>query len=362
MRVTVRDALARIDWWLLAAVLALSGTGLVLMYSLGSHEDSRFLRQLVFLGLGLSLLVGFQFLDSRFWRNASVVFYALTVALLAGLVLFGEPTRGARGWITFGSIGFQPAEAAKLAVVLALAATLERLRFDLARASDVAATLIIAGLPMVLIVLAPDIGNAFILFAVSAAMVLATGLDKKKLLLLALAAAVSLAIGWFGVLAPYQKERIRTFLSPQSDPLGSGYNVMQSVVAIGSGGFFGRGLGLGTQSQLNFLPEQETDFIFAAAAEELGFLGASLLLAAYAFLLARLWRIQAAERNPYAAFVALGVLVMFFVQAVVNIGMNMGLFPVTGVTLPLVSYGGSSLVTSCAALGVVLSARTRLSS
>ena len=358
MRPTARDALQRIDWWTSFAALALSGAGLLVLYSLTWPEDSRFLKQLVFAGAGVAVLLALQLADAHFWRNASVVLYGLAAALLLGLLLFGEPTRGARGWITVGAIGFQPAEAAKLAVILFLATTLERLRFDVARFSDMLALLVIAGLPVLLIALQPDMGNAFVVLAASGTMVLATGLDKKKLAVLALLAAAVAGIAWFLVLAPYQKDRIRTFLSPQSDPLGAGYNVAQSVVAIGSGGFFGRGLGLGTQSQLDFLPEQETDFIFAAAAEELGFLGASLILGLYLVLLWRLFRMRGREPNHYAAFIALGALALFFFQATVNIGMNMGLLPVTGVTLPFISYGGSSLVTSFAALGVVFSSRT----
>lgn len=358
MRPTARDILQRIDWWLAASALALSGVGLLVLYNLSWPEDSRFLKQLAFTGVGVAVLFALQLADAHFWRNASVVLYGLAVALLLGLLLFGEPTRGARGWIAVGAIGFQPAEFSKLAVILFLATTLERLRFDLARFSDMLAVLVIAGVPALLIALQPDMGNALILLATSSTMVLYTGLDKKKLAVLVLLAAAVAGIAWLLVLAPYQKDRIRTFLSPQSDPLGAGYNVAQSVVAIGSGGFFGRGLGLGTQSQLDFLPEQETDFIFAAGAEELGFLGASLILGLYAVLLWRLWRMHGRERNLYSAFLVLGALALFFFQATVNIGMNMGLLPVTGVTLPFVSYGGSSLVVSFAALGVALSSRS----
>ncbi|MDP3995400.1 MAG: rod shape-determining protein RodA [Patescibacteria group bacterium] len=358
MRSGAREALQRIDWWLLAASLALSGMGLLLIHSLASASDARFLKQLVFLGLGIGVLFSFQLLDSHFWRNASIVLYAAAVLLLAGLLIFGETTRGSRGWITLGSIGFQPSEFAKLAVILFLATTLERLRFDLARFPDVVAALAIVVLPAGLIAAQPDMGSAIILLAIGGGMVLATGLDRKKIGVLVLLSLCAAALAWFAVLAPYQKDRIRTFMDPQSDPLGSGYNVTQSVVAIGSGGLFGRGLGLGTQSQLNFLPEQETDFIFASTAEELGFLGASTILLLYAFLLWRLWRIMACERSMFSNFLALGVLLMFFSQAVVNIGMNLGLLPVTGVTLPLVSYGGSSLLASFAGIGIAFSSRT----
>lgn len=359
MRQDAREILRRIDWWALSAAACLSGAGLLLIHSLTWPEDSRLIKQIVFLAVSLAVFFGLQFTDMHFWRNASIVLYGIAVVLLAGLLVFGEATRGARGWITIGSLGFQPAEFTKLAVILFLAATLERLRFDIVRLADVLAVLIITGLPALLVALQPDMGSAFILLVTSAVMVLATGLDRKKLGALVLLGVVAASLGWFLVLRDYQKERLLTFLAPRSDPLGAGYNVAQSIVAIGSGGFFGRGLGLGTQSQLNFLPEQETDFIFASIAEELGFLGASLLLLGYLFLLWRLWRALASGQSMFGNFLMLGVLAMFFSQAAVNVGMNMGLFPVTGVTLPFVSYGGSSLLASFAALAIALSARTK---
>jgi len=351
----------RIDWWALSAGVALSGVGLLLIHSLTWPEDTRLVKQMVFLALGLAIFFGTQFLDAHLWRNASIILWVLSVVVLLGLLFFGETTRGTRGWISIGSFGIQPAEFAKLAVILFLATTLERIRFDIARLSDVLAVLIIIGIPVLLIILQPDMGSAFILLLTSGGMVLATGLDRKKLALLVLVGMITVSVGWFFMLHDYQKERLLTFLNPQSDPLGAGYNVTQSIVAIGSGGIFGRGLGLGTQSQLNFLPEQETDFIFASIAEELGFLGASLLLFVYLFLLWRLYRALCACDSMFGHFLILGVLVMLFSQAVINVGMNMGLFPVTGVTLPFVSYGGSSLVTSFAGLGIALAARSKKS-
>lgn len=357
MAVTFQEVVRRVDWWAVSAAVALSGAGLLAIYSLTWREDTRFIKQAAFLGIALALFFGVQFLDAHFWRNASIVLWLAAVVALLALLLFGEATRGARGWITVGALKAQPAEFAKLAVILFLATTLERLRFDITRLSDMLAVAIIVGVPGLLVALQPDIGGAFIILLSSGVMALATGLDRKKLALLVLAGVVAASLGWSFALRDYQKERVLTFLAPQSDPLGAGYNVTQSVVAIGSGGWFGRGLGLGTQSQLNFLPEQETDFIFASLAEELGFAGASFVLAAYLFLLWRLVAALSSGRSLFAHFLVLGVLVALFSQAVVNIGMNMGLFPVTGVTLPFVSYGGSSLVVSFAALGIALGSR-----
>ncbi len=254
MRITLFEAYRRIDWWMVGASFCLSGFGLLLIHSLTRSDSSRFVKQIIFLGIGFAVLVGVQFFDIHFWRNASIIFYVVVVLLLVGLIIFGEATRGVRGWIVIGGLGFQPAEFAKLATILFLATTLERLHFDLVKFKDVVLVLVIIGIPALLTILQPDLGSAFIILLSAGIMVLYTGLDKKKLLVLTLVGLVIIAFGWFGVLRDYQKERIGTFINPQSDPLGAGYNVTQAVVAIGSGGFWGRGIGLGTQSQLNFLP------------------------------------------------------------------------------------------------------------
>jgi rod shape determining protein RodA len=360
MRNSLQERIQRVDWWGMASVGILTVFGLMLIHSLTWPQDNRFVKQLIFLGISLVLVVVIQFFDAHFWRNASLILYATIIVLLLGLLLFGEATRGTRGWIGIWALGFQPAEFAKLATILILATTIERLHFDLSKARHVVLVLVIIGLPVLLTVLQPDIGSAFIILLAGVAMILYTGLDRKKLMLLTLMSVFVLAIGWFGLLKDYQKERVLTFMSPQSDPLGAGYNVNQAIVAIGSGGFFGRGLGLGTQSQLDFLPEQETDFIFASLAEELGFITASGLLLIYVIFLWRLYSMLKAGTRPFYNFYLLGIFVMFLSQSAINIGMNMGLFPVTGITLPFVSYGGSSLVANFASLGIAMSMKARV--
>ncbi|PIP66799.1 MAG: rod shape-determining protein RodA [Parcubacteria group bacterium CG_4_9_14_0_2_um_filter_41_8] len=358
MRVSFQEIAQRVDWWMISSVLCLSGVGLLVIRSLTWPEDDRFLRQGLFLIIGLIIFIGVQFLDINFWRNASLIIYLSIIVLLIGLILFGDATRGTRGWIMIGSFGIQPAEFAKIATVLFLATTLERLRFDLAKINHVILALAIIGVPFILTVIQPDLGSAFIILLSGLIMVLYTGLDKKKLLALLIVAIIAVLSAWFIFLQDYQRTRILTFLNPQSDPLGSGYNVTQSIVAIGSGGVFGRGLGLGPQSQLNFLPEQETDFIFASLAEETGFLGSILVLIVFAFFFFRLERVLSSGTHAFQNFLVLGILSMFLVQTVVNIAMNMGMFPVTGVTLPFISYGGSSLVSSFWGLGIVMTSRS----
>jgi len=346
-----------LDWRLITTPLALTFFGLLLIYSLTWPEQNLFVRQIIFLILGIAIFFGTQFFDRHFWRNASIILYALIIILLAGLLLFGESTRGTRGWIYIGPLSFQTAEFAKIAVVLFLSTTLEKMHFDLVNARHLILAVAIVALPVGLTLLQPDFGSGFIIAAIGGVMILFTGLNKSKLLASLLVLVFIGTVGWFGVLHDYQRQRVMTFMNPQIDPLGAGYNVRQAMVAIGSGGFWGRGLGLGTQSQLNFLPEQETDFIFASLAEELGFVGSFGILILYVFLLWTIYSSIKQTRDLFANFLLLGVFTMFLVQAMINIGMNMGLMPVTGVPLPLVSYGGSSLVVSFFALGLVQNTR-----
>jgi len=345
-----------IDWLLFGSALGLSVFGLVLIYSLSWPQENLFLRQLAFLGLSAAAFFIIQSFDRHFWRSISLPFYLGVLALLVLLLILGETTRGARGWFYLGPLALQPAEFAKIACVIFWAATLERLNFDIANWRHLLKVLFLVALPVGLVLFQPDFGSAFILAVVGAVMVLYTGLDRRKFMFLALAIVVVGAIGW-GLLHDYQRGRITTFLNPQADPLGAGYNVRQSIVAIGSGGVFGRGLGLGTQSQLNFLPEQETDFIFASLAEELGFVGAAVVFALYILLLRRIYRLIKEGENLFTNFLLLGIFTMLLAESVINIGMNMGIFPVTGITLPFVSYGGSSLLASFLGLGLAQNAR-----
>lgn len=345
------------DWPLIFASLALTGLGLLLIYSLTGLQEKLFFKQLAALGLGLAAVFFVQLLDRHFWRNASAVLYILLLSILAGLLLFGADTRGTQGWIYLGGAAVQPAEFAKVAVIIFLATVLEKIDFDIANWRHLALVVGAVGLPAGLIALEPDFGSAFIIITASAVMVLYAGLPRRYFLALLIGAALLAALSWGALLRDYQKSRVLSFLNPQADPLGAGYNVRQSIVAIGSGGLSGRGLGLGTQSQLNFLPEQETDFIFASLAEELGFIGAGAVLVLYLVLLRRIYLVMKSSRDLFTNFMILGLFAMFLSQAFINIGMNMGLMPVTGITLPFLSYGGSSLLVSFFSLGLIENAR-----
>ena len=358
MKLNFSSNLSKIDWWMVLSVSVLVVFGLLLIYSLTWQNDNRFVKQLIFFGVGILFVFLLQFFEVRFWKNTIFILYIIIVIFLLGLLLFGDTVRGIRGWVSLGPIGFQVAEFAKIIVIFFLAVILEKLHFDLVKWKHVFIVFLVSFLPIFLIILQPDLGSAFIILIASVAMIFYTGLGKKKLVILFFVGALICIIGWFGLLQDYQKQRILTFLSPQSDPLGSGYNVQQAIVAIGSGGMFGRGIGLGTQSQLNFLPEQETDFIFASIAEELGFIGSFTLLLIYLFFLWRIYRSIKESEDLFSRFLLLGILVMFSSQAIINIGMNMGLFPVTGIPLPFVSYGGSSLIVGFVSLGIIQNLRS----
>lgn len=356
MRFSFQKLAADWDWWLAGSALALSVFGLVIIHGLTLESEPTFVKQLIFLGLGLAVFLAGQFFDHHFWRNAAVFFYGAALVLLLVVLVFSEPTRGVHSWFYLGPLAMQPAEFAKIAVIMFLAMLLERIHFDIANFRHLLLVLLIIALPAGLILLQPDFGSAFVLTVMSGVMVLYTGLDRQKFMALALAVLLLLVVGWFGLLRDYQKTRLLAFINPRADPLGAGYNVRQALVAIGSGGFWGRGLGAGPQSQLQFLPEQKTDFVFASLAEELGFVGAAAVLILYVLLLWRIyWRLRAGG-DLFTNFLLLGIFTMLLTQTVVNIGMNMGLFPITGVTLPLLSYGGSSLLVTWFALGLAQNA------
>lgn len=357
MRVSPAQIFTKTDWPLLAAALLLSSFGLALIKSLSEPSENLFIKQFVFLLVGLLFMLAVQYLDRHFWRNASVLLYGAIIILLLGVLIFGAIRQGTQGWFDLGIVSFQPAEFAKIIIILFLATTLEKLDFDIANWRHLVLLALVLAIPLFLIALQPDFGPVITILATGGVMIFFTGLEKKQLLILFLAGVLIAASGWLVILRDYQKERIMTFLNPQSDPLGSGYNVRQSIVAIGSGGFWGRGLGRGTQSQLKFLPEQKTDFIFASIAEELGFVGAGAVMALYIFMLWRIYLLMRRGADLFSSFFLLGVFTYFLAQTAVNIGMNMGLLPVVGVTLPLVSYGGSSLVMSYLSLGIVQGVR-----
>jgi len=279
--------------------------------------------------------------------------------VLVAVVVFGRELKGTTGWIIIGPFSLQPVEFAKVACLVLLA----RYFSDNAREFYMLKHIIISGLIVLfyvgLVMLQPDLGSALVMVGIWVVMILFTGLPKKYLLWLLAIFVVTVTCAWFFVFAPYQKARIMVFLNPGLDPQGRGYNVLQSITAVGSGQLFGRGLSLGSQSSLRFLPEPGTDFIFAVIAEDLGFFGVLLTVGLLAFIIYRLFGIMSLSQDDQGSYLILGIVAMILVQSFINIGMNMGISPVTGIPLPLVSGGGSSLWSMMIALGMVQSVYVR---
>lgn len=357
----MRSILARsfrsIDWPLLGAISVLMFIGLVLAFSISTNpvspDPALFRKQLVYVLIGILLFIFFSTINYRLWMVYSKVIYLGCILALLGVLVIGVTIRGTTGWISFGITTFQPVELVKIGLIFFLAKYFSDhgRHFFLWRHTIVSglATFALVGL----VIRQPDFGSAIVLAGIWFLMLLVVGIPRKHVITLITIFLIAAAIGWMFVLKPYQKDRVMTFLNPQLDAQGVGYNVRQSIIAVGSGQIIGRGFGLGSQSQLKFLPEAETDFIFAVLAEEFGLIGALTLLAGLLFLAYRLVATAQRTQDNFAAYSALGLASLLSVQSFINIGMNIGLAPVTGIPLPFLSSGGSSLVSLCIAFGIM---------
>lgn len=344
------------DWTVLFPAVTLSLLGILTMSTFG-QGDSLALRQLLWLAIASATYFAFSTLDMRFIRNTSIVvsLYVLAFILLAALLLFAHPILGARAWFSFGPVSFQPADFAKLALIALLAKYVSRRHVEIGDYRHILVSGVYALTFVLLILVEPDMGNAIIFSALWLGIMLVSGISKKHLLVLGLLGLVVASALWFEGLKPYQRTRIISFVNPAGDIHGSGYNAYQAKIAVGSGELFGKGVGYGTQSKLRFLPEYQTDFIFAAFAEEWGFLGVLLLFAVYALLFARLAQIARAAATNFDAFFTLGALILLAAHVVIHVSISLGLLPVTGTTIPFMSSGGSHLVLEFALLGIVTS-------
>jgi rod shape determining protein RodA len=356
-----RRLLQNVDWPLLGAMLGLvilSATTLASLH-VGRTGGSVALRQLAWFALGLLALIVVVSIDYRRLVRLAPMFYVLGLAGLAAVFVVGRTVSGARRWILIGPMSVQPSEIFKICFVLMATWVLTSRWAQPVGKVTVALTVPVLAVPALLIVKQPDLGTALLLFPVLATLLVGAGIRLRLLAGLALAGLAALPLVWFAALRDYQRERILVFLDPFRDPLGSAYNVIQAKIAIGSGQLLGKGVAGATQSRLAFLPERHTDFIFAVFAETWGFVGCLVLLTCYALLLLRGFDIAASTREPVGRLVALGVTALFATQVLVNVGMVVGLLPVVGVPLPLMSYGGTSMLVSLTALGLLLSVRMR---
>ncbi|MEK7568433.1 MAG: FtsW/RodA/SpoVE family cell cycle protein [Patescibacteria group bacterium] len=344
-----------IDWKLNAAILAIMCAGLL---SLLSAAPTLFYKQLFWGAAGFVLV----FLIARFdWRSfvnyKSVIFglYGAAILLLIVSYFFAPTIRGTKGWLVIGPFHFQAVEFAKLALVILFAYFFSRKHAYISKISILAVSFVYFAVPAFLTALQPDFGSVLVLFFVWFGFLLVSGIRWRHLIFALIIFSLLAGAMWQAVLKDYQKERIIGVFSPESDPLGINYNVIQSKIAIGSAGFFGKGFGQGSQAQLGFLPEAQTDFIFAAFTEEWGMIAGLLLLVVFAAAVFRIIKIGLGADNNFNRLVSLGTVVLLIVQFVLNIGSNLGLTPVVGVTFPFLSYGGSSLLTNLALIGIIQS-------
>lgn len=309
--------------------------------------------QMLFGTFGIILFLLISFTRPYFFKSLAPIFYILSLVLLILTFFLGVISHGSLRWIPlgFGGLTLQTSEPSKFFIIIALSSFFASKLWD-GRLKGFVFSFLIVTLPAAMIYLQPDLGTSLVIFSMWFIMLVNCGLKLKFLLILALIFLLLAPLGW-QVLKPYQKDRITTFLNPSADPLGAGYHILQAKIAIGSGQIFGRGFGQGTQSRLRFLPEYHNDFIFAALSEEWGLVGSSLLIFIFAFLLFRILGIYSKASDEFSRLVCLGVFAMICTQFVVNVGMNLGLAPVTGIPLPLVSSGGSSLITTALSLGLV---------
>ncbi len=346
--------LAGIDWVLFFSMLILASLGILMIYSTSIEADgvdySFVIRQVFYVVFGIIVYLVITKIDYKLIAQSSFLLYALVVILLAITFFIGETTRGAVRWIDLKFVTIQASEIAKPIIILTLAHFFTK--YPPRELKNVLVSFLIIAIPSFLVFLQPDLGNTLVLLSLWVVLVFAAGIKFLQATFFALVSILVIPMVWL-FLRDYQRERLASFLNPEKDPLGSGYNLIQSIIAVGSGGLTGRGFGRGTQSQLNFLPEQKTDFIFATTAEELGFLGVGLILGAFAVIIYRITTLLNRSSDMLGSYIVLGVASMIVIHAFINIGMNIGLFPVTGITLPLLSFGGSSLLSVMISLGLV---------
>ncbi len=351
----------KMDWLLLAAVLLLSLIGLASLYTTSLNVENPdwelFNKQLMFFILGFVLLITVALIDYRMWINYSMIVYAATVGLMVLVLLIGTNIRGTTGWFYIFGFGLQPVELMKIALILAIAFIYHKKRGREKELTTILAVFGLTLLPVILALSQPDFGSAFIMFAIGVGYYLLYSLKAKHLIVILVLIVVVSFMAWNYLLLDYQKNRINSFINPMSDPLGEGYNIRQSIIAVGSGQLTGRGLGLGTQSQLQFLPEIQTDFIFATIAEGLGFLGVCLIMVLFAIILFRIIIIMKRCSNILNFSIVFGIGLLIFIQMLINISMNLGILPVVGLSLPFISYGGSFLIASLVSVGIVESVK-----
>jgi rod shape determining protein RodA len=355
---SIKNIFKNVDWVLFSSVVLISLAGLITMNSF-TETSNYFSRQIIWIIVSSCVFLFASGVDWSFMKNSRIIVISFLISTLLLFLLFvlGSVFKGAQSWFDLGAFSFQPVDIVKLVVILLLSKYFSRRHVEIANVRHILVSGFYVFVVFLLVLLQPDFGSAIIIFAVWFGMVLVSGISKKHLLAVFLVGTMVFGGLWMFAFKPYQKARIMTFLNPLTDIRGTGYNAYQSTIAVGSGQMFGKGIGYGTQSKLQFLPEYQTDFIFAAFAEEWGFVGVALLLTLYGVVIWRILKISSQGGSNFEMLFGLGLVILFSVHAIVHIGMNIGLLPVTGNTLPFMSYGGSHLMSEFLGLGMLMGMR-----
>lgn len=349
----IMSSLRVFDVTLFSAMVCILLAGLFTMSSF-QVEDSYFWKQGLWIIITLVVFLFVSKFEYRFLKQTQVVviLYALLLGILSLLFILGHVSKGAGSWFKVAGVAFQPSDIMKLVLIIVLAKYFSRRHIAISNIRHIIVSGVYAFIPFVLVVLQPDFGSAMVLASIWLGMVLVSGISKKHLFAVVAIGVITFSLAWKLVFKPYQKARIMNFVHPLQDIRGTGYNAYQSTIAVGSGGLYGKGVGFGTQSRLNFLPEYKTDFIFAAFAEEWGFVGSLLLLIFYGIILYKLAVFALVADSTFEALFTYGVIIWITTHIAINVGMNLGIMPITGIPLPLMSYGGSHLLAEGIALGM----------
>lgn len=351
----MKKGIFRLDWYIVAALIPILGAGLVTMKSFIGTEN-HFGKQLIWIGISFAVFYACSFIDFRFLRRTPVIVSLFVGAVILLLLVFGlgQVSKGAKSWFNFGLFSFQPSDPIKLVAILLLAKYFSRRHVEIAHVRHIIVSGFYVFILFILVLLQPDFGSAIIIFIIWFGMVLLSGISKKHLAIVFCIGALVFGGLWNFGFKEYQKDRIKNFIHPLADIRGSGYNAYQAMITVGSGEIYGKGIGYGTQSRLKFLPEYETDFIFAAFAEEWGFIGVTLLFILYGVIISRiLWYAMRGETN-FEILYAAGLSIYFMTHLIINVGMNIGVMPVTGIPVPFMSYGGSHLLAEFLGLGILM--------
>ena len=354
-------ALKRIDWLLVIFIIPIVLAGLVTMKSFTPFEATAnfFDKQVIWVLVSFAVFFLFSFFDFRFLKRTDVLvsLFLFFAFLLLVLIVVGNISHGAKSWFDFGFFSFQPVDLMKLVLILVLAKYFSRRHVEIRDVKHIFISGFYALVPLLLVLMQPDFGSAMIVLFIWFGMVLVSGISKTHLFLVLLSGVLIFASLWLFVFAPYQKARIYNFINPLADVHKTGYNVFQSTIAVGSGQILGKGLGFGTQSRLKFLPVPQSDFVFAAFSEEWGFVGSFLILILYCLVIWRVLHTASLGSSNFEILFGMGIAIFFIGHILVNVGMNLGILPVTGIPLPFMSYGGSHLLTEFAGLGILMSMR-----